>query len=53
MLTITGSFYPAIFGEFAIDEDGNVYMLREWAGFGKRIDEIAREIHEINRRFKA
>lgn len=42
-----GFFHPAIFGEFAIDEDGNVYMLREWAGFGKRIDEIAREIHEI------
>jgi len=41
-----GYHHPAGFGWFACDEDGNVYFYRWYCEKGKRIDQIARDIHK-------
>jgi phage terminase large subunit len=39
-----GFSHPAAFGWFAVDEDGNVYLYREFVKAGLRIDQFANEL---------
>jgi phage terminase large subunit len=39
-----GFNHPAAFGWFACDEDGNVYLYREFAKAGLRVDQFVKEI---------
>lgn len=41
-----GFTHPAAFGWFACDEDGNIYLYREYVKSGQRIDEYASELHK-------
>jgi len=41
-----GFNHPAAFGWFATDEDGNVYLYREFVKAGLRVDQFAKEINE-------
>lgn len=40
-----GFAHPAVFGAFAVDDDGNVYLYREWAANRHRPDQIAAGIY--------
>ena len=42
-----GYFHPAMFGEFVVDPDGNLYLINEWGDRNKRPDEIAAAIHGL------
>lgn len=42
-----GYVHPAIFGDFAVDGDGNLYLCREWAAPRCRVDQIAEGIHKL------
>lgn len=42
-----GFAHPAMFGEFAVDPDGNLYLINEWGDRHKRVDEIAAGINDI------
>jgi phage terminase large subunit len=41
-----GFNHPGAFGWFAVDEDGNVYMYREFIRAGLRVDEFALELNQ-------
>lgn len=41
-----GYNHPAAFGWFAVDEDGNVYLYREFVKAQMRVDQFAREINK-------
>jgi phage terminase large subunit len=41
-----GFSHPGAFGWFAVDEDGDIYMYREFIRAGLRIDQFAKEIKE-------
>ena len=42
-----GFNHPAAFGWFAVDEDGNVYLYREFVRAKLRVDEFAKRINEF------
>jgi phage terminase large subunit len=42
-----GFNHPAAFGWFAVDEDGNVYLYREFIQAQLRIDQYAAELHKF------
>jgi len=42
-----GFSHPAAFGWYATDEDGNVYMYREFIAAGKRVDQFAEELNKF------
>lgn len=43
-----GFNHPAAFGWFAVDEDGNVYLYREFIKAGLRIDQYAQELNRFH-----
>jgi len=43
-----GFNHPAAFGWFANDEDGNVYLYREFIKAGLRVDQFAKEINKFD-----
>ncbi len=42
-----GYNHPAAFGWFAVDEDGNTYLYREYVKAQLRVDQFAREINQF------
>jgi len=42
-----GFNHPAAFGWFAVDEDGNVYMYREYIKAQQRIDQFAQYLNQF------
>lgn len=43
-----GYNHPAAFGWFAVDEDGNVYLYREFIKNQMRVDQFAKHINQFN-----